>query len=133
MTSPLMTFAIELVRLWTRLYTWRMDPVLRAARRAEIESDLWELQQDDAQGGIDPAAHVLIVLVSGVPDAVCWRVEHDDFGDRLLRRTVAVIGTAVVIVFAGTWWVLSLMATATLPQPPAKIAFVIAAPPPPPP
>ena len=30
------------VRSWTRFYTWRVAPSLREARRAEIESDLWE-------------------------------------------------------------------------------------------
>ena len=32
--------AVWLVRAWTDCYTWRMDPDVRAARNAQIESDL---------------------------------------------------------------------------------------------
>src|SRR5438094_8714239 len=46
MMSRLLRLAIAFVRKWTRVYTARMSPELREARRAEIESDLWEVQQD---------------------------------------------------------------------------------------
>ena len=56
------------VRVWTRLYTWGMPPHVRDARRAEIESDLWEYEHDrhpDLQVG--PTVQLLSRLVLGVP------------------------------------------------------------------
>ena len=65
------THAIELARLWTRVYTFGLDPALRDRRRAEIESDLWESQQD-----ADGHAQILPRLVAGAIDDVLWRVTH---------------------------------------------------------
>jgi len=39
MTRRFVTIGIRIVRAWTRLYTAGMDPLLRDARRAEIDSD----------------------------------------------------------------------------------------------
>ena len=77
MKSSFLRVAIATVRAWTRIYTWRMPAALREERRAEIESDLWEFQEDTAgAGGLRPAAHVLVRLVLGIPDDVCWRMEQ---------------------------------------------------------
>jgi hypothetical protein len=46
MMSLPVRLASALVRAWTIAYTWRMEPVHRDARRAEIESDLWESAHD---------------------------------------------------------------------------------------
>ena len=60
MTAPLFVFAVAVLRAWTHVYTWRLDPGLRERRRAEIESDLWEFQQDPAANrGLNPTLHVL--------------------------------------------------------------------------
>ena len=56
-------FVTGAVRAWTRLYTWRVAPSLREARRAEIESDLWEHLHAD---GALPPFH------SRSPDASSW-------------------------------------------------------------
>ena len=50
MTSLLLRISVAAVRGWTRVYTWRMPPVVREARRAEIESDLWASRTDDVAG-----------------------------------------------------------------------------------
>ena len=42
MTPFSLRFVIGLVRAWTRVYTCGMVQTLRDARRAEVESDLWE-------------------------------------------------------------------------------------------
>ena len=105
MNSLLLRFAVILVRGWTRAYTWRMPPDLGESRCAEIESDLWELQQDPDRGrGLSPAAQVLGRFFMGLPDDVFWRVEQAvDGHDRLRRRTVALTaGTCVLVVL----WVL---------------------------
>ena len=40
------TLAVTLVRAWTRAYTCGIPPMWAEQRRAEIESDLFELQHD---------------------------------------------------------------------------------------
>ena len=139
MRSPLLILAIAVVRAWTRLYTWRMEPGLRATRLAEIESDLWEFRQDESErSGLAPALHVLLRLVSGIPDDLSWRVEYDDFGDRLLRKTLALTGMAAfAVVFITSLWVIAIAMPDRLPPPPPPLQRVIVvfapAPPPPPP
>jgi hypothetical protein len=39
-------FVVACVRRWTCVYTWRLPPAVRDARREEIESDLWESSHD---------------------------------------------------------------------------------------
>jgi hypothetical protein len=52
--TPLLQLSVAAVRLWTRVYTWRMPRSVREARIAEIESDLWECQSDEASGRARP-------------------------------------------------------------------------------
>ena len=106
MKSRLLRLAIGLVRGWSRVYTWRMPSGLAESRRAEIESDLWELRHDpDGARGLNPAVHVIGRLLGGVPDDLAWRVERAGDGDDLvLRRTVAVTAAAAVLFVA--FWIL---------------------------
>jgi hypothetical protein len=72
--------ALGLVRGWTRLYTSRLAPALRDARRAEIESDLWEFHEDARRRGATPtgiAVHMLLRLLLGIRHDLLWRAEHD--------------------------------------------------------
>jgi hypothetical protein len=100
MTSPLLRFATAAVRVWTRAYTLRTQPALRDERRAEIESDLWELQHDPEGGrGLTPPVQVIARLLIGVPDDLCWRMEHAVARDtRRLRRTIALTAAALALV-----------------------------------
>jgi hypothetical protein len=132
MSAPSLGAATALVRGWTRLYTWRMPADVRAARLAEIESDLWESAHDPVmRGDLHPAAHVLLRLLIGVPNDVRWRV----------AQAPAVVGplrvfalTATMAVLLGALFVLDVMRSAQLPVPPRAMHFVTApAPPPPPP
>ena len=105
MRSPLFATAIGAVRLWARLYTWRMEPALGAARRAEIESDLWAFERDEVVlPPLSPAIHVFVRFLRGIPDDLGWRVEHDDLGDDLLRSRFVV--TAAVALIVATFWTL---------------------------
>ena len=72
MSSRPFRFVLEVVRTWTRLYTWGMRPVLRDSRRAEIESDLWEFQRDPAaMGGSSPTIHILrLRVLAAIPTSV---------------------------------------------------------------
>jgi hypothetical protein len=137
MTAPL-RFAIAVVRAWTRLYTWRVQPALGEARTAEIESDLWEFLHDpDAVGGLKRPLHILARLVIGVPDDLTWRIEHARAGRRSARRTVALtVGAAIV--FATLWITIGLSRSRLPHVPDAPPAGATAfrddpAPPPPPP
>jgi hypothetical protein len=69
------------------------------SRRAEIESDLWELRHDPGGGrGLAPAVQVLVRLFAGAADDLCWRVEHAEIEDSpLLRRTIVLTATAALV------------------------------------
>lgn len=133
---PIVRAAATLVRVWARFYTFGMPRDRRDARRAEIDSDLWELQQDGLGNGVPPAAsaaHMLARLVLGMPHDLSWRVEHIDPRDLAAMRLVAAGAVAAVFVMAALW-VLPLMRAQTLPTPPPRMAFMpLGAPPPPPP
>lgn len=101
MSQPLsLRVAKAAVRGWTRAYTWRMPALCAEQRRAEIESDLWELEHDpDGARGLTPAAQVLARLFAGVTDDVWWRLEHSTLDNSLfLRRAVALAAVATVVV-----------------------------------
>jgi hypothetical protein len=101
-TSPFMETAIALVRLWTHLYTWRMSPELREARRDEIESDLWECQHDPADRGSRPAVQTLARLVMGMPSDLCWRIEQGVV-ERQSLGTRVTLAAAAALVVGGLW------------------------------
>ena len=125
------SFAIEVVRAWTRIYTWGMDPRAREARLAEIESDLWE----SVQGG-DPAPQILARLVLGIVDDLVWRTTHDLIRETSTRRTAAfgVIVTVATLAFVAALWFIDAVRAAQLPVPPSVMHFMASpAPPPPPP
>jgi len=104
MTSRLLGLAIAAVRCWTRVYTWRMSPAWAERRRAEIDSDLWELQHDPEAGrGLAPAAQVLARLCLGVFDDLCWRAEQAAFEDTLLGRKGVALAAAAALVVIALW------------------------------
>jgi hypothetical protein len=133
---PTLSIAVSAVRLWTRLYTWRLPPALREARRAEIESDLWE-SQCDAQTRSAPSAlrasrHMLGRLIRGIPDDLVWRAEHMIATRRLRPRTIALTAIAAAVLLA-VLWAIPLLTPGELPTPRPIRKFVQQPPPPPPP
>jgi hypothetical protein len=99
--------ALAAVRGWTRVYTARMDPPLREARRAEIESDLWELHEDARRSGASPtriAIHMLLRLLLGIGDDLAWRAEQIRVSPRIVREALWA-GAAASVVFV--WWLAS--------------------------
>ena len=98
-TGSPMTIAVTIVRTWTRVYTWGTPSVWAEQRRADIESDLWEQQQDSNGGrGLSPAVHVLVRLFTGIADDLSWRVEHTTLQDNvLIRRAVTLAATTVAL------------------------------------
>jgi len=77
--------AVSVTRWWTRVYTLGLPADLRAARRAEIESDLWESLHDPA----GPRVQILPRLAGGLVDDVCWRANHLADESRLMWLTIA--------------------------------------------
>jgi hypothetical protein len=77
--------AIAVTRWWTRVYTFGLPAEVRAARREEIESDLWESLHDPEM----PRPQILPRLAGGVVDDVCWRAMHLADETRTVTLTIA--------------------------------------------
>ena len=66
-------------------------------RRAEIESDLFELQHDPhGARGLAPAVQVLGRLFAGIGDDVSWRLERTTLQDNVLIRRAVTLAAATV-------------------------------------
>jgi hypothetical protein len=88
------------LRLWLRVYTWRLPSAAASARRAEIESDVWEMQHDRALGRHVLAFAIVMRMMKGAGDDLAWRIEQFDARELfVLRRTIAV-GAATALVLA---------------------------------
>jgi len=105
MSARRLQLAVAVVRSWTRVYTRGLPPAHADVRRAEIESDLWELQLDAERGRVwAPSVQVLGRLVLGAADDVSWRLEQVNLADSVpLRRTVAC--TAAALSMIGMFWI----------------------------
>lgn len=135
MNSLLRRTVVSLVRCWTAVYTWRMPESNRAARRAEIESDLWESQHSD-QSRDWLTAHIATRLVLGLLDDLRWRAEHDRHARRFFQVALKTAGLAIAI-GALLWLTLPLMSV-NPPNPPPRAVLArdrkgLPVPPPPPP
>lgn len=67
------------IAAWVRLYTCGLPDDVRERRRREIESDVFEQRQDDAQVGYRPdeiAARLLFRWLCGIPSDVSWRLDQ---------------------------------------------------------
>jgi TonB family protein len=124
-----------LVRAWTRLYTWRLPPVLRDRRCEEIESDLWESEHDAVCADAGHAARTIVRLLIGVPDDLGWRLEQEGTM-RVSRAVMMTVSTAACAIVATAFWLVqaSLATDAPpAPQAPRAMASDTPAPEPPPP
>jgi hypothetical protein len=94
MRSQLLHLATSVVRAWTRVYTHGLPPGERTARRAEIDSDLWEFEHDpEAPQGGWAATQVLARLLIGIPDDLAWRM---DLGATAHRAPVRALAAAAM-------------------------------------
>ena len=99
--------AAPIVRGWTRVYTWRLPEPLAETRCREIESDLWELQNDpDESGGTHIASQMLGRMLLGMPDDLRWRLDRaaDDVAARRLVTRAIVAAVLVAGVWTGQAW-----------------------------
>ena len=97
----MLAWAFALARLWTRLYTSGMPAALRDARRAEIESDLWESAHASGPTDAPAALHVIVRLFRGIPDDFLWRAELMHLRNR--RRPAAWLTLGVTLLAAALW------------------------------
>jgi len=94
---------VGMTRSWVAVYTSGLAPELRDARRAEIDSDLWEHQrtarlQDQPPG--ETALQLLTRLLLGILSDVTWRLEtgHSVSGERSIRMNEALYMRGLVAV-----------------------------------
>lgn len=135
MSRRAVTIATRIVRAWTWLYTAGMDPRLRDARRAEIDSDLWELDADAGRRREDDAAiaiHIFNRLLLGVPDDLSWRAEEAAADAQSVRRSICFAATAGFVAIVAVWF-LVLSRSPSWPPLPASPPFILRTTPPPPP
>jgi hypothetical protein len=100
-TMIMLAIVVALTRGWLRLYTCRMPTALADARRAELESDLWEMQHDpDLLPGYRSTAVALARLLDGIPDDIAWRFENAETEEQLLVRRVFALSAASVLVLS---------------------------------
>lgn len=105
--SRTLAAALAIVRGWTRLYTAHLDPPARDARRAEIESDLWELHEDARRRGASPeeiGVQMLLRLVLGFVDDVAWRAEQVSVPPHIVKQA---LWAAAVASIAFVWYLAS--------------------------
>lgn len=96
MSERTLDLAVGLTQRWVRLYTRGLPSGLRSARRAELESDLWEHRQwstTEAQRPGRTALEIVWRLVAGVTADLSWRLEHR--GTR--RHTTRPLGGGTMI------------------------------------
>lgn len=83
---------VRFARAWVQLYTSRIPREVRATRRAEIDSDLWDQVADGQEGGAPPLVTALEIVLRtclGVLDDLSWCVEacqQDRGASRIERR-----------------------------------------------
>lgn len=88
--------AAGVARWWTRVYTAGLPLDLREARRAEVESDLWESVADGAR-----SRHILARVALGLADDLTWSLT---FMDTTTRNTAGwSLGSLAVLGAAWLW------------------------------
>lgn len=129
------SFMVACIRCWTRVYTWRLPPAVRDARRGEIESDLWESAHDPQITDAELVIHMLMRLTLGIADDLAWRLAEV----RVTRSAVLRSLTAAAVMCALLLVVGLSQLTAEMPPPPETpittllVPRTVPNPPPPPP
>lgn len=92
---------MALTRGWLGVYTCHMPPHLADARRAEIESDIWEMQHDpDLASGLSSGWIAMARLIAGMPDDLAWRLDNAAIEEQLIVRRVLSLAAATVLVLS---------------------------------
>lgn len=98
MIAAALNGTLAVTRAWLNLYTSGLPANVALSRRAEVESDLWEMQQDSTLR----RRLVLVAvtrMVAGIPDDLVWRTEHAASNEQLLtRRLTALVAAAAIVI-----------------------------------
>lgn len=98
----------RVARGWVALYTLGVSPSLREARRAEINSDLWEQRHEETGSNDGSTGSVLARVLGGLPADVAWAIDvrHQEGGSLVMGafdgygRTEKVVITGIAVVAA---------------------------------
>lgn len=100
-TTRMLPLVIALTRGWLRAYTCQMPRHLAESRRAEIESDLWEMQHDrDLTRGRASGSIALARLIKGIPCDIAWRFDNAAFEQQLIVRRMFALAAATLLVLS---------------------------------
>jgi hypothetical protein len=114
MKARMLPLALLAVRGWTRVYTWGMPAPIGEARRAEIQSDLWEFLHDVDRDQRFSAAQLFGRVLLGVSDDLCWRLEHDLTRHEFLKRRIVALTAAALVPI--TLWIVAVRLRQTEPS-----------------
>jgi hypothetical protein len=131
MIALFVRLAVALIRGWTAVYTRGLPPHVRAARRAEIDSDLWEARHAEPADVWLPL-HMMWRLALGVADDLGWRGEQQRSPRAAARVAWAVAAAVVSAVFFTVFW-MGRTQRLPVPAPLVRAGYWDTRPPPPPP
>lgn len=81
MSRVLIGAVVQLVRLWTVMYTCGLRADVRDQRRADVACDVWHSVHDpDGGGGWRLSLQIVLRLIPGIPDDLAWRLEQANRG-----------------------------------------------------
>jgi hypothetical protein len=104
-------YSISLLRRWVALYTRGLPDDVRAARRDEIEGDVWSQREEAVRLGLPAAAvarEILTRLVFGIPADIGWRLGQAGIAgtpvvpERTPTTTARVV--ALLAILGGAGW-----------------------------
>jgi hypothetical protein len=109
MNDLITSLAAGVARNWVAVYTLGLPPSVRDARRAELESDLWEQRHEIRSGTSNRVGKgVLARVLGGVPADILWAIDvrHDQGGTAMRAfdgygktDKVVIFGIAVIAAF----------------------------------
>ena len=100
-SMPASAIVMAMTRRWLRIYTSHAAPHVAEARRAAIESDIWEMQHDAEIGRDLRCAWIALGrLVNSIPDDLTWRFENAASEQQVVVRRVLAVSAATVVVLS---------------------------------
>ena len=127
MNDLLNSLAAGVARNWVAVYTLGLPPSVRDARRAELQSDLWEQRNDvRSETSNSIAKGVLARVLGGMPADLLWAIDvRHDQGGTAMRAFDGYEKTEKVVIF-GLAIIAALLASTAIGAT-APISLLIAA------
>lgn len=95
-------FAASLTRAWAAAYTFGLAAHVRASRRREIDSDVWEHQHDAEGASSSPGIALQLIgrMLRGVPADLLWRINVEGPQMDIRIPVERIMGAALVVMVA---------------------------------